>query len=141
ELELKKVKNTSFSRVTNPLGAAYDAVMRMWIYTNTGEGTVELATYEGHVRDSIKGFVLPSAIAIIKPGSLFAVIDDYGIYVIDLLSNSRKVVADCMRGKCRGLATTEDGNVATIMHEIPSFIYVYKVSDKNNVRTKYEETS
>ncbi|GMT10442.1 hypothetical protein PFISCL1PPCAC_1739, partial [Pristionchus fissidentatus] len=133
ELELKKVKTTRFSLAMHPLGTAYDRVLRMWIYTNTGQGTVEIATYEGYVKDSIEGFDQPSAIAILKHGSQFAVIDNNGIYVIDLSTNTRKVVADCLRGTCRGLAITEDGNLATIMHKTPSFIYVYKASDKNNI--------
>ncbi|GMT10443.1 hypothetical protein PFISCL1PPCAC_1740, partial [Pristionchus fissidentatus] len=130
-LQLKKVENTSFSAVFSPLGAAFDRSIRMWIYTNTGGGTVELATYEGHVKESIKGFEKPSAIAIVKPGSKFAVIDFNGIYLIDLLANKKSVIVKGFNGRVRGLATTSDGNLASIIHESPPSISVFSTSTKN----------
>ncbi|GMT10022.1 hypothetical protein PFISCL1PPCAC_1319, partial [Pristionchus fissidentatus] len=131
ELQLKKVENTSFSTVFSPLGGAFDRAMRMWIYTNTGGGTVELATYEGHVKGSIKGFKQPSAIAVITPGALFAVLDFNGIYLIDLIANQKSVIAEGFYGSYRGLAKVSDGNLATIMHVSPYFITVFSTATKN----------
>ncbi|GMT04073.1 hypothetical protein PENTCL1PPCAC_26247, partial [Pristionchus entomophagus] len=130
-LGLKRVKKTDLSTVIDPLGAAFDRVMRVWIYTDTGNGEIVMASYEGHKHDRMKGFRLPSAIAVITPGSHFAVLDYNGITMVDALHNAKMMVADGFRGLYRGLGTTSDGNLVTIKYKFWPSVCVFNLHKQN----------
>ncbi|CAI4225840.1 unnamed protein product [Auanema sp. JU1783] len=112
DLFLEKVCDVGIGKVSNPLGCAYDSTIG---FLFTGPSEIYSCSVEGVMPDvpMIGELNNPSAIVVIRPGELLGVLDRNGIYVYDLRSLIKYVVATGLNGMCRGLAVTEEGFLLT----------------------------